>query len=263
MRLKRDMGKLRVLDCKDHVLRFVRAAYGNSERPRIEREGMEPKNGARDDAECAKSACDEFGKVVTGDVFDHLAAAGGERAIRKCNGNPDDEVAERAKAQTKRTAIICRENAADGCSFWPERIESEALAVLGKRFLQSLNHAAGFDGDGEVGPGVFEDVVQARGRNNDIGPRGRITPAEFRSATARDSTESGNVGKAERVSQLVFVGGFEGQLRLNAGDCVGGRRGADVVMAEERDELVMRDSGESGRLRLTGCVHKSVAEYRE
>src|SRR5215472_8214179 len=171
MRLKRDMGKLRVLDCKDHVLRFVRAAYGNSERPRIEREGMEPKNGARDDAECAKSACDEFGKVVTGDVFDHLAAAGGECAIRKCNGNPDDEVAERAEAEAKRTAVIGGEDAADRRFLRPKRIECETLAVVRERFLQGLNGAPSFDGDGEVRPSVFNDAIESRSGEDQIGAR--------------------------------------------------------------------------------------------
>jgi len=70
--------------------------------------------------------------------------------------------------------------------------------VLGESFSQRLKGATGFDGDGKVGPGVLEDAVQACGGQDEIGARGRIAPAEFCRAPARDDGEACFVGKAER-----------------------------------------------------------------
>src|SRR5215467_6887827 len=202
MRLKRDVSKLRVLDCKDHVLRFVRAAYGNSERPRVEREGMETKNGARDDAERAESTGNELWKIVAGNIFYDFAPAGGERAIRKCNGNPDDEVAERAKAQAERATVVSREDAADRGFLRPKRIECETLAMVRERFLQGLNGAPSFDGDREVGPGVFNNAVESRSGENDVGARRRIAPAKFGAASTRNYHKASLVCEAECVCEL-------------------------------------------------------------
>src|SRR5712692_10452287 len=113
---------------------------------------MKAEDGASDDAERAESAGDEFREVVTGDVFDDFAAAGGERAIGKSDGHADDEVAERAETEAECAAVIGGEDAANGGFLRPERIEGEALAALGESFLERLKSATGFDGDGKVGP---------------------------------------------------------------------------------------------------------------
>src|SRR5215470_12970837 len=124
---------------------------------------MEAKNGASDDAKSSESSGNEFGEIVAGDVFDDFAAAAGECPVGQSEGDADDEVAKGAEAQAKRAAVAGGENAADGGLLRPERIESKALTMLGKRFLQSLNRAAGFHGNGEVGPGMLEDFAEARG----------------------------------------------------------------------------------------------------
>src|SRR5260370_5041249 len=62
---------------------------------------MDTKDGAGDDAECPQSPGDEFGKIVTRDVFHHFAAAARERAIRERNGGADNQIAKSAKTQTE------------------------------------------------------------------------------------------------------------------------------------------------------------------
>ena len=70
--------------------------------------------------------------------------------------------------------------------------------MLRESFLQRLKGAAGFHGDGKVGPGVLKDAVQARGGQDEIGARGRIAPGEFCGAATRDDGEACLVRKAER-----------------------------------------------------------------
>src|SRR6266581_4556437 len=219
---------------------------------------MKAEDGAGYDAERAKGAGDKFGEVVAGNVLDDFAAAGGERAVGKSDRDADDEVAERAETETKRAAVVGRKDAADGCSFRPERIEGEALAVLSEGFLQSLKGAAGFDDDGEVGPGVFEDAIQARRGKDEMDVRGRIAPSEFCAAAARDDDEFGFVGEAEDFGELLFGCGFEEEMRLKAGDGVDGSGRAHMVGAEQGDEFVVERGGQKGERGLSGSIHRSI-----
>src|SRR5258708_28262341 len=200
---------------------------------------MKAEDGAGEEAERAKGASDEFGEVVASNVLDDFAAAGGERAVGKSDRDADDEVAERAETETKRAAVVGREDAADGGSFRPERIEGEALAVLGEGFLQSLKAAASFDDDGEVGPRMFEDAIQARRGKDEMDVRGRIAPREFCAAAARDDGEFGFVCEVEDFGELLFSCGFEEEMRLKAREGVGGRRGAHSGRAQEGHGVVV------------------------
>src|SRR6266487_4439008 len=91
---------------------------------------VETEDGTSDDAERAKSSCNELLEVVTGDVLHDFTAAAGERAVGESNGDPDDEVAQRAEAQSERAAVVRGEHTADGSFFRPEGIEGKPLAVL-------------------------------------------------------------------------------------------------------------------------------------
>ena len=124
---------------------------------------MQAEDGAGNHAQRADGAGDEFGEIVARNIFDYFAATPGECAIGKSDGDADDEVAQRAEAKAKRAAVIGGEDPADGGFLWPKRIEREALAVLSKSLLQSMNRAARFGGDREVGPSVFQNSVEARG----------------------------------------------------------------------------------------------------
>ena len=121
---------------------------------------METKHSARDDPKCSQCTSDELRKIITSDVFHHLAAAARQRAIRQRNRDADDQVAQGAKSQTKRPAVIRRKHSANRRSFRPQRIKGQPLAVFRQRFLQSLNGAARFDRYGKVRPGVFDDFIQ-------------------------------------------------------------------------------------------------------
>jgi hypothetical protein len=104
--------------------------------------------------------------------------------------------------------------------------------MLGKSLLKSLNGAASFDGNSEIGPGVLEDAVEARGGKDEIGTRGRIAPGELCAATTRDDGEARFVGETEGGGELLFGGGLKDEVRLKARDGVGGRGGANVVRAQ-------------------------------
>src|SRR5205823_11820562 len=143
---------------------------------RLEGMGSQTESGAGNDSESADCDGDELRQIVIRDIFDDFGAARGERAVRKRYGHSNDQVTQGAKAQTKRAAVVGGQNAADGGFFGPQWINSQALAVLRERLLQSLNRAAGFHGDCEVGPGVLEDAVQTRGRQDKVGACGRIAP---------------------------------------------------------------------------------------
>ena len=99
--------------------------------------------------------------------------------------------------------------------------------------LKSLHGAACFDGDGEVGPGMFDDAVQARGGKDEIGAGGRIAPSDFCASAARNDGDAGFVGEVQGRCELLFGGRFEDEMRLNTEDGVGGRGGADLIRTEE------------------------------
>src|SRR5215470_15292573 len=118
---------------------------------------MEAEDGAGDDSERAESTSDEFGQVVPGDVLHDFAAAGGECAVGKGDGDADDEIAQRAETKAEHAGIVGRKNAADGCGFWREDVDGEALTVLRQCLLKTSDGAARFDGYGHIGPGMFEN----------------------------------------------------------------------------------------------------------
>src|SRR5260370_6283749 len=159
MRLKRGVGELRILNRQHKSLCLFRIHIRNAERTRAERKRMDTKDGAGDDAECPQSPGDEFGKIVTRDVFHHFAAAARERAIRERNGGADNQIAKSAKTQTECPAVVGGKHAAYGSFFPPQRIKRQPLSMLRELFLQSLNGATGFDSYGEIRPGIFDDFV--------------------------------------------------------------------------------------------------------
>jgi hypothetical protein len=61
---------------------------------------MQSKDGASDDTERSERTRNELWQIITSDVFHDFAATAGKRAIRKGDGDANDEVAERAKAET-------------------------------------------------------------------------------------------------------------------------------------------------------------------
>ena len=129
------------------------------------RQRMQAKHGPGDDAEGAERARHQLGQVIAGDVLHHLAAAGGDGAIRQNDGDADDEVANAAVAQAQRPAVIGRDHAADGCALRPQRVQRKPLPVRGERALQLRDGDSGPDGDRHIAGRVLQDAVEARGGN--------------------------------------------------------------------------------------------------
>src|SRR5262249_50136340 len=117
----------------------------NRKRAGMARSWMEVEDCASDNFKHAQSSGDEFREVVAGNVFDDFAATRSQYAVSKNDSDADDKIPQRAEAETKHTAIIYKEDAANGCAFRPQKIDSKALAVLRQRLLQSSNDAAGFN----------------------------------------------------------------------------------------------------------------------
>src|SRR5579859_8099072 len=162
---------------------------------------MKTEYGARDDAQSAESAGDKFREIIAGHVLDDFSAAAGKRAIGKSDGDADDEVPQGAEAKTKRAAVVGGEDASDSGFFRPQRIERKELAVLGEGLLQLLDGATSFDNHGEVGPGVFENLVESRRGKNEISTRGRIAPTNFGTAATRNHRETGFVGDTKGICE--------------------------------------------------------------
>ena len=88
--------------------------------------------------------------------------------------------------------------------------------MLSERVLQFLDGATGFDANGEISPGVLDDLVEARGGKNDIGASGRIAPGKFCAASARDDDEVRVICETQDCGELLFIDGFENKPRLCA-----------------------------------------------
>src|SRR6267378_2954665 len=133
------------------------------------------------------------------------APVAGQRAIGERERNADDQIAQRAEAQTQSAAVIRGEHAAHGGFCRPKRIESQTLAVLGKSFLQRLNGATGSNGNGEVGPGVLRDFVEPCCRKDNVRARWWIPPAKFCAAAARDDRQPRVADKPKRIREVRFI----------------------------------------------------------
>jgi hypothetical protein len=236
--LESGVSELGILNGQDEALSFGGVLREAGKSTRRLRKRMKTEDGASDYAESSESPGDEFGEIVAGDIFYNFAAAGGESAVWERDGDADDEIAERAETQAECAGIVCGENAADGGGPGPERVDGETLVMDGESVLKSLNGAASFDGDGEIGPGMLDDFVEARGGENEVGAGGRIAPGEFGAAATRDHGEIFLVGESKGGGELVFGGRFEDEARLEAGDGVGGSGGTDGIGVEDCAEFL-------------------------
>ena len=91
------MCEFRVLDGVHEPLCLIDVGGRDGKRHGVAWKRVETEDGASDNAERAKSSCDELREVVTGDVLHDLAAAAGERAISERHLHADTEVAGRTE----------------------------------------------------------------------------------------------------------------------------------------------------------------------
>src|SRR5262245_14928251 len=104
---------------------------------------------------------------------------------------------------------------------------------------------------------MFKNFVDASGRKDEISARRRIAPPKFCSAAPRDYSELRFVGETKRVSELLFVCWFKDQLRLNARDGIGRRRGPEMLVPENIYELLTEYGIDGGLRGLRRSVHIS------
>src|SRR5258708_32898685 len=199
------MGQWGILNGEDVLLNGRETFCGEGKGLCSAWKGMQAKDGAGYYSERSEGARNQFRQIVARDIFHHFAAAAGQRAIRKSDGNADDEVPERAEAQPQRAAVVGGENAADGCAFAPHAVEGQPLAMLRQRTLQRLQSAAGLGGNCQIRPGMVDGSIEPSGRKDKIHFFWRISPVEFCGASTRDNGHSGFIRQGERACQLVLV----------------------------------------------------------
>ena len=69
--------------------------------------------------------------------------------------------------------------------------------MLCQSALQFGDGAAGFDGDGQIGPGMFDHAVQVHSGEHHVGAPRWIPPIRLRAAAARDDAGAVFVGGAQ------------------------------------------------------------------
>src|SRR5260221_2799437 len=113
--------------------------------------------------------------------------------------------------------------------------------MLGERILQLLESAASLYAHGQIGPGVFDHLVESRHREDKVSPLWRIAPAGFRAAAARHNAEPGVVRAVQRRGQFFFTTWLEDRFRLHTSDAVARARGANLLGASNGPEIVPWD----------------------
>ena len=142
----------------------VMEAGARGEVERAGRKRMQAEGDLCDDAECAEGAGEKFGEIVAGDVLDDLAAAARDGAVGEDDGHAEDEIAERAVAAAKNSAVVRGDDAADRGAIGEDGIERDTLVVARELALHGGPRCAGGDGGGHVLPNVLADAGEARGR---------------------------------------------------------------------------------------------------
>ena len=182
---------------------------------------------SHDDAEAAERACEQARQVVTRDVLDDDAAAFREPAVGARELDPDNEVAWRAIPVPARTAVVGRDETADGRAVGEWWIQWNPLTVAAELASDISERGTGLHRGGQVAMTMGDDGVEAPGRNEHIDlPRRRrdkeATKQALLSAAGRVFAERGydaattrevaqQAGVNEQLIQRYF-GGKEGLL---------------------------------------------------
>src|SRR5258707_2512173 len=103
--------------------------------------------------------------------------------------------------------------------------------MLGERILQLLESAASLYAHGQIGPGVFDHLVESRHREDKVSPLWRIAPAGFRAASARHNAEPGVFRAVQRRGQFFFTTWLEDRFRLHTCYAVARPLGASFTVA--------------------------------
>src|SRR5579885_2940471 len=224
---------------------------------------MQAKHGARDDAECAERAGHQFGQVIARYILHHFAAAGGQSAVGQRNGDADDQVPQRTKAEPESAGVVSRKNASHSRRFRPEHVNGEPLVMDGKSCLQAGDCHSGFDRYGQVRPGVLDDLIEAAGGEDHIRALRRMTPAQLGASAARDNGKAGAIRLPQGCCQLNFAGGFKDKMWLLPGHGIPRRGGANAFIAEQGVPVGFARMGRGEHAHGFGWIHYTEKAARE
>ena len=112
-------------------------------------------------AERPERSREQFGKVVSRNVFHHASSASGDGSVREHCGDPEDEIAHAAKANAQRAAVVRRDHAADRAAIRPQRIDRKVLLLFRNSLCKVQRWSHRFDRDRHVLPSVVDNLADA------------------------------------------------------------------------------------------------------
>src|SRR6266699_5293388 len=124
-----------------------------------------------DHTERAERSMVQLHQVVTAHVLYHPPTSGRKVSVRKCDTNPDQEVASGTEALSKGACPARSEQAADGVAGRVERIERQELAGFAELRLKRLQRDARLDAHDHVGLRGLEHAVEPSRVQLDIAAR--------------------------------------------------------------------------------------------
>ena len=192
---------------------IVRVSFGS---------GWRRKDGAGDDAERAERAGGQFRQIVARNVLDDFAAAAGQRAVGQGQRHADDQVAQRAEAKAQRAAVVRGKHAANGGAARPQSDRARgAVRVCARVSCRCCIVQPASTRDREIGPGMLDDCVEARGGQNDVGALRRIAPGQFCASAARELRRSpASFASFSTCASSCSLARCDDELRLHAGNGV-------------------------------------------
>ena len=109
-----------------------------------------------------------FVEIVTGDIFDDLAACAGDRAIGMHDAASDQPIARRAVTCAQRPVTRRCHRRANRRAFVAERIERQKLIVFSRAQIEIVQGHARFDRTGQIGRLVFQHARHLRRRDDQV-----------------------------------------------------------------------------------------------
>src|SRR5918998_1412152 len=202
VQLDRGCLDLRMHDGLGRTRRRLEALDLDGYRPRRLGSRVQPEVGGRDDPEGSQGPREQLGEVVAGDVLDDLAARLRHRPVVQDDGYADDQVADSPVPEPARSRGVRRDDAPYGSSPF-RRIYGEHLVRAGEMSLQVLELHPGLDAYHLVAGDVLDDLVHARGANDEVERRGRVAEVQLGPATARRDHEPLAARELHQLARLL------------------------------------------------------------
>jgi hypothetical protein len=166
--------------------------------------GVQAHADRQDQPQRPERAREQLGKVIPGDVLDHLAARVSDRPVAEGDRGADDEITGGAVAVTQRARVTGGDDAPDGRRglVTEGRIEGKHLAGGGEGLLRASQGDAGLEDRGQVAGVVLNNRVQTGGVQFDLGGRRGPAPGQLGPGPVEADREPARAGLSQRGRRL-------------------------------------------------------------